>query len=173
MQLRASPVPAITIEAFRRDLRVLEREVLRQMQTETACCGVTLAQCHVLLQLAQPAALSLGALVESLGLDKSTLSRTVDGLVKTGLVHRVIDTADRRAVRLTCTPAGSARVASINAACNRQYAVLLSRAPQARRRHIIDAVRFLAEAMREGRVNERGKAEVCCAEPRRASRRKV
>jgi len=151
------------IETFRRDLRVLEREVVRQMQVETACCGVTLAQCHVLLQLGQADSLSLRDLAEGLGLDNSTLSRTVDGLVNAGLVHRVVDPADRRAIRLTCTRAGSAKVASIDQACNRQYAALLSRASAAERRQIVGAVRFLAKAMRDHRVTSDDEAPACCA----------
>jgi len=151
--------------AFRRDLRVLEREVVRQMQVETACCGVTLAQCHVLLQLGQADSLSLRDLVQGLGLDKSTLSRTVDGMVKAGLVHRVVDPADRRAVRLTCTRAGSAKVASIDEACNRKYAALLSRASATGRRQIVGAVRFLAEAMPENRATSGDVPTACCTPP--------
>jgi DNA-binding MarR family transcriptional regulator len=165
MQLLAPPISVTAIEAFRRDLRVVEREVVRQMQVETACCGVTLAQCHVLLQLGQAGSLSLRDLVEGLGLDKSTLSRTVDGMVKAGLVLRVVDPADRRAVRLTCTRTGSAKVASIDEACNRKYAALLSRASAAERRQIVGAVRFLAEAMRENRGIGDDEASACCAVP--------
>jgi DNA-binding MarR family transcriptional regulator len=165
MQLHVSPIPVTAIEAFRRDLRALEREIVRQMQAETACCGVTLAQCHVLLQLGQTGSLSLRDLVEGLGLDKSTLSRTVDGLVKAGLVLRVVDAADRRAIRLTCTRAGSSKVASIDEACNRKYAALLSRASAVGRRQIVDTVRFLAEAMREERATNDDGAPPCCAAP--------
>ena len=157
--------PAI-IEAFRRNLRVLEREVMHQLQTETTCCGVTLAQCHVLLELSASGARSLKELVGALKLDKSTLSRTVEGLVKAGLVNRVADPADRRAVLMTCTSAGLNRVGSINDACNQEYAALLTGTSVARRQHIVDTVQFLADAMSRRRQG----AGSCCPKTRPARR---
>jgi len=165
MQLITRSVPVTTIETFRRDLRILEREVVRQMQVETACCGVTLAQCHVLLHLGEAGSSSLRDLAESLELDTSTLSRTVDGMVKAGLVHRIPDPADRRAVTLTCTRTGSARVTSINDECNRKYAALLSRVAATKRQHIFGAVRFLAEAMRDARTTGSHAVPACDVTP--------
>lgn len=169
MQREAPPVPVAAIQAFRSDLRVLEREAVRLLQAETACCGVTLAQCHVLLQLARTGSPSLSELAEGLALDKSTLSRTVEGLVKAGLVHRVVDPSDRRAVRLTCTPAGFANVASINESCDRRYAALLSRASEVRRQQIIDTVRFLADGLRGDRIRNDARAGACCGVPQPAA----
>lgn len=162
MQALAKPVPAAAIEEFRRDLRVLEREIVRQLQTETACCGVTLAQCHVLVELSRAGTLSLTDLAVLMQLDRSTLSRTVEGLVKAGLVFRAADPDDRRAVRLTCTPEGSGRVAAIDDACNRQYAALLGRVSTSRRQQIVGTIRFLAAAIPELRDAGAGTAAACC-----------
>ena len=113
------------LTSFRRQLRLLEREVLRELESQTDCCGVTLAQCHVLLEVAG-STLSLTGLSEALDLDRSTLSRTVDSLVKAGLVERSDDPADRRSLRLALTPSGAAKVAFIDESCNRYYAALLT-----------------------------------------------
>lgn len=161
MQANGPPVSTAVVEEFRRNLRVLEREIVRQLQSETACCGVTLAQCHVLLELSRAGTLSLSDLAGLMQLDPSTLSRTVDGLVKAGLVVRAADPHDRRAVRLSCTPRGSGRVAAIDDGCNRQYAALLDRVSAHRRRHIVDTVRFLAGAIPE--VRDAGTGPACCA----------
>jgi DNA-binding MarR family transcriptional regulator len=163
MQQTGSLLTPGAIETFRRNLRVLEREVMRQLQTETACCGVTLAQCHVLLELSASGARSLKELVGALGLDKSTLSRTVEGLVKAGLVNRVVDAADRRFVRMTCTKPGLDRVGSINDACNREYAALLTATSLTRRQHIVETVQFLADAMSRRRRGIGVGAGACCA----------
>ena len=98
------------IREFRRDLRVLEREAVRHLEGETSCCGVTLGQCHAILELSFSDS-SLTALAAALDLDTSTQSRTVDGLVKAGWVERTQDAGDRRAVRLALTAAGRAKVA--------------------------------------------------------------
>ncbi|HEY3416310.1 MAG TPA: hypothetical protein VGM23_05440, partial [Armatimonadota bacterium] len=59
-----NPAPVL----FRRQLRALERELVRQLEADTSCCGVTLAQCHALLELAT-AELSLSGLAAALDLD--------------------------------------------------------------------------------------------------------
>ncbi len=120
------------VGAFRRDLRVLERELVRQLEGETACCGVTLPQCHALLELPL-SELSLSGLAAAVDVDTSTLCRTVDGLVKAGLVERTEDSADRRSVRLALSAAGRVKVAAIDEMCNRYYTELLARLMRSRR----------------------------------------
>ena len=147
------------LTSFRRQLRVLEREVIRELETQTDCCGVTLAQCHVLLELAA-STLSLTGLSELLGLDRSTLSRTVDGLVRAGLVERSDDPSDRRTLRLVLTPAGTARVTYIDDTCNRYYATLLADLNEEDLQHVFRGIAVMAERMRDCR---RGGPEGGCS----------
>jgi DNA-binding MarR family transcriptional regulator len=150
IKLSAPPNKATTA-AFRRHLRVLEREVVRQLEADTGCCGVTLAQCHALLELAA-SELSLSGLAAALDLDTSTLSRTVEGLVRAGTVVRAEDASDRRSVRLTLTDAGRAKVAFIDDICNRYYDDLLGGMSEQERRCVMRAVGLLAERMRSLRT---------------------
>ena len=53
-------------------------------------------------------------LAKRLGLDKSTLSRTIDGLVKVGLVDRVAHPSDRRFNMLSLTTGGQEVADRIN-----------------------------------------------------------
>ena len=145
---------------FRRQLRVLEREVMRELEAQTSCCGVTVAQCHVLLELAE-ATLSLSGLAGALGLDPSTLSRTVDSLVKVGLVERSEDPADRRSLRLALTTAGAAKVGYIDDTCNRYYAELLAGMTDEECEHVLRGVALLAERMRV--FPDRGPCGDACA----------
>src|SRR5262245_4174626 len=55
--------------------------------------------------------LRLNALAALMGTSAPTASRTVDGLVEQGLVARVPDPEDRRALQIELTPAGAALVA--------------------------------------------------------------
>ena len=159
VQRRSDPPNKSPIEEFRRSLRVLEREIVRQLAQETGCCGVTLAQCHALLELSQ-AELSLNALAGAVDLDASTLSRTVDGMVKCGFVERTEDSTDRRSVRLRLTATGRHKVAVIDEMCNRYYAHLLGQMVDRDQRCVIRAVGLLADLMRQQRF--RG-PEGCCA----------
>ena len=141
------PLTNTDLVSFRRQLRALEREVIRELEAQTGCCNVTLAQCHALLELAD-STLSLTGLAEILGLDRSTLSRTVDSLVKAGLVERSDNPSDRRSLRLALTTAGTAEAAYIDDTCNRYYAELLADMSEEDRLHVLRGVALMAERMR-------------------------
>ena len=165
MTTTSLPLDQTAIVAFRRQLRVLEREVVRQLATDTSCCDVTLSQCHALLELAA-SDLSLTGLAAALDLDTSTVSRTVDGLVRVGLVERSEDSTDRRLIRLTLTPAGQAKVDFIDEGCNKYYADLLAGMSEQDKQGVLKAVGLLSERMR----TLRGAA--CCARMENANGRK-
>ena len=172
MQPLAKPGTLAAVQAFRRDLRVLEREILRQLEGETSCCGVSLPQCHVLLELSF-GDLSLKTLADALNLDNSTLSRTVEAMVQGGLVTRAADPADRRALRLTLSQRGRAKVATINDTCDRYYTSLLAEMPEGDRQQVVRAVRLLAEGMRHLRGCSPVAAPCCVPAPRPRSRTRV
>ena len=169
MQPHGKPGKLAAIQEFRRDLRVLEREILRQLEGETSCCAVSLPQCHVLLELSF-GGLSLKALADTLNLDKSTLSRTVDALVQGGLVTRAADLTDRRALSLTLSQRGRAKVATINDTCDRYYTSLLEQMRESDRRQVVRAVRLLADGMRRLRGCSPVAALCCVPAPRLSSR---
>jgi DNA-binding MarR family transcriptional regulator len=155
-------VPQTTfLHGFRRDLRVLEREAVRHLEGETNCCGVTVGQCHALLELSF-SDFSLTGLAAALDLDASTLSRTVDGLVKLGFVERTQDPADRRAVCLTLTAPGREKVAEIDGLCDRYYQSLFDDMSDPDRKCVGRAIKLLAELMRAHRTAPEG-GGACCS----------
>ncbi len=102
------------IREFRKALRQLER--LIDSQQKFCCNGVTLAQCHALLEVEELGQATTGQLADSLNLDKSTLSRTIDGLVNLRLLERLSDPKDRRIIppslkmsQTICPPRGGPR----------------------------------------------------------------
>ena len=143
---------SITIRDFRRSLRSLEREVERSLASQTECCGVTGAQCHLLLEIADHGRASIGELAESLELDPSTLSRTADSLVRADLVSRVDDPANRRRQILALSPAGREKVDFIDTLCDRYYDSVLAEAEETQRREIVAAVGYLARSIRAKRL---------------------
>jgi DNA-binding MarR family transcriptional regulator len=169
MQPQDKPGTLAAVQEFRRDLRVLEREILRQLEGETSCCGVSLPQCHVLLELSF-GDLSLKALADALNLDKSTLSRTVEAMVQGGLVTRAADPADRRALRLALSQRGRTKVATINDTCDRYYKSLLEQMRESDRQQVVRAVRLLADGMRHLRGCSPAAALCCVPTPRPSSR---
>ena len=134
---------------FLRDrLRLLERETVRPFDDQSDCCGLTLAQCHTLLEVGNRGEVSLVELAAAFGLDTSTLSRTIQGLVLIGLVDRAASEKDRRYVVIALTAQGRKVFKNIEDRFNAYFAAVLDRIPAGRREDILDAVSVLAEAVR-------------------------
>ncbi len=149
-----------SIRDFRRNLRVLEREVERALQAQTECCGVSSAQCHLLLTLEESGASTVGDLAARLELDPSTLSRTVDGLVKAGLAERREDPENRRRQIVSLSGTGTAKADSINEQCDLYYRRLLDSLPPAEAETLLAALPVLARALRAFRESQ-GPAACC------------
>ena len=154
----------LSIREFRKNLRVLEREVGISMASETGCCGVTLAQCHLLLEAEQRGGTSVTELASLLELDKSTLSRTVDGMCRAGLLNRVTDPSSRRQQVISLTETGKEKAAAINRLCDASYTRLFDFIPQEKRHMVVESASVLADAMRQMRKNP---DSPCCAEPKK------
>lgn len=101
------------INQFRETLRVFDREMF--LQNNASCCnGISLAQCHTLLEVEKNSEISVSDLAKKLSLDKSTVSRTVDGLVNINLVNRDIPKENRRLAMIQLTGSGKELCSSIN-----------------------------------------------------------
>jgi DNA-binding MarR family transcriptional regulator len=149
------------IRDFRKSLRVLEQEVGFSMASETGCCGVTLAQCHLLLEIEQRGTTSITGLAAALELDKSTLSRTVDGLCRAGLVDRKTDPANRRQQLISLTAKGKKKADGINSLCDASYARLFDFIPADKREAVVECAALLAGAMRQKRKDP---GAACCVD---------
>ncbi|CAD7846838.1 MAG: hypothetical protein [Olavius algarvensis Delta 4 endosymbiont] len=135
------------VRDFRRDLRKFERLVGSQQKGNTCCSGVTLAQCHTILEMEHLGKTTSGELAHSLGLDKSTLSRTVDGLVNIGLVSRVPHPADRRYTWLLLTDQGRSTCDEINRLNDLYYSQVFEAIPKGERPGVLLAFGLLVDAM--------------------------
>jgi DNA-binding MarR family transcriptional regulator len=142
-----------TVRDFRRALRLVERELSLELDSEQSCYGVTLPQCHLLLELEILGEVSLSALAGETGLDKSTLSRTVESLVREGLVLRAISPDDRRGVKIRLSDSGMKKAEVINGYCDQYYDGLFSYIPESKHSSIIQSLSDLADAMHKMRAD--------------------
>ena len=138
------------VREFRKNLRQLEQMVASQLREDTCNHGVSVAQCHCLLSVEQLGRPSQNELAEQLCLDKSTLSRTVDGLVQIGLLAQVTDAKDRRVNRICLTELGEKTCDTINAAHDALYGRVLDRLPLAKE-SVVAAFAAITQAMMEER----------------------
>lgn len=109
---------------FREHLRHFEREL--GMQNSANCCGgVTLSQCHTLMEIEKQTNISLKDLSERLYLDKSTTSRIIESLVNMGLVDREIPQNNRRTIIIKLTDEGVKVCEKINSENNQYFQKVL------------------------------------------------
>jgi len=142
------------VRDFRRDLRKFERLVGSQQKGSTCCSGVTLAQCHAILEMEHLGKTTAGELAQSLGLDKSTLSRTVDGLVNIGLVSRVPHPSDRRYTWLVLTDQGQSTCDEINRLNDLYYRQIFKAIPKKQHPGVLRAFNLLVGAMAGAHLGE-------------------
>jgi DNA-binding MarR family transcriptional regulator len=135
------------IEQFRAKLRQIERAVWLQTKSEALCCGVSMAQCHAILEIGAAGGLNLKDLAARLGLDASTLSRTVESLVQDGLAERTPSAADRRATVIRLNPKGQAARKRINTTWNRLCRDMFQGIPREKHDQLIESVSIIAELL--------------------------
>lgn len=137
------------IRSFRKTLRRFERLQGAQLKDNSCRNGVTLAQCHALLEIEEKGQITLARLVKNLGLDKSTLSRTVDALVNIGLVMRVPDPSDRRFNLITLTDQGRVACSRLNSTNDDYYGQVINKVPKQKREDVVESFGLLVRAMEE------------------------
>jgi DNA-binding MarR family transcriptional regulator len=137
-------VQSKAIELFRAKLREIERAVWLQTKSEALCCGVTMAQCHAILEIGAAGELNLKELAARLSLDNSTLSRTVESLVKDGLAERTPNTEDRRATVIRLNDHGRVARDRINATWNRICRDLFRTLSREKQNQLFESVSLVA-----------------------------
>ena len=141
------------IQGLREKLRLLERETGGLLDSREECCGLTSSQCHTVIELAKTGTVSLAELASALGLDASTLSRMIQGLVIVGLVKRETCGKDRRRVEIGLTEQGRSVVGQIETINNGYMEKVLAEIPVEYHAALLESLTRLVDAVR--RVNDR------------------
>ncbi|MCR4688268.1 MAG: MarR family transcriptional regulator [Saccharofermentans sp.] len=129
------------------------RENTRRLEMNLAginrkgCCKVSDTQCFVLTEIGRKPGISIKELSEILRLDKSGISRTVDELVRKGLVIRSQSEEDRRYVTLELTGKGTSQYSSIESDMDQRFKEILARIPKDKRSMVIEALGILSGAL--------------------------
>jgi DNA-binding MarR family transcriptional regulator len=139
------------LEKLRRSLRKLEREIEAQVEDNGSCCGITLPQCHLLMELGMLGKASPTILAKVLQLDKSTLSRTIDTMVQNGLLDRTPDSGDRRYLQLSLSAVGESLYQTLNEHCNSFYKKVFSFLPTDQHEVITTSLILFTEAMMQAK----------------------
>lgn len=129
-------------------LREVTRVYVRAQRKQASCDNsANTVRCHVLTELLRQDGLSQQQLVDRLSIDKSWISRAVDGLVQEGTVLKQAHLSDRRSVQLVLTPLGRDRATSLDTRLNTHAQGLLDHLPAETQAHIAQALQHVLDAL--------------------------
>ena len=137
--------------ALRELVRVLVRHLGILEKTDLSCCGVTLAQCHAIVEIGRKGKINLNDLADLLGVDKSTMSRTINNLVEAGLAARDLDNQDRRYVVIQLTEDGRRFFENTEAGMERYFENVLGRISEDKRSQVLESLTLLINAIGQER----------------------
>jgi len=147
------------IRLFRDRVRQVQQKLGWSQRNDIQCCGVTMAQCHALLAMGEAKEMSIVELAGVLDVDTSNLSRTIDGMVKAGLLNRIPNPQDRRYVSLTLTEDGKKAFDTIEHLFNAYLTKVFELIPEDKHRQIMESLDLVTGAL------ERCSKEYQCCSP--------
>lgn len=131
----------------------LTKDLLRKFQmrdrNEISCCGVSVSQCYTLDTLGEHGEMSMVQLARKMFLDKSTMTRVIDGLIERELVVRRFDEGDRRVIYITLTAAGRKLLEGIRAQQMISLRLILERIPAPERQKLLDGLEIFSHAVQD------------------------
>jgi DNA-binding MarR family transcriptional regulator len=153
-------MPEKTLHQQAEKMDRLTKDLMRKFQmcdrNEISCCGVTVSQCYTLDVLGEHGEMSMVQLARKMFLDKSTMTRVVDGLIERELVVRRFDDSDRRLIYVALTAAGRKLLEGIRAQQLTSLRQILERIPAGVRQQLLDGLELFSNAVQNWLVD-------CCA----------
>jgi putative acetyltransferase len=135
-------------------IRQASREIVRELNlldSTQKFAGHSFSECHVLAELETLGQATASELSECLVLEKSTISRLVQRLVKQGEIKMVQDPLDGRRRLLTLSSKGRKNLRPIHAHSNAQVDSALTCLPPADREAVVTGLTRYAKALRYAR----------------------
>ncbi len=132
-------------------IRILVRNLGILEKGEATCCGTTVSQCHAIVEIGRTNEITLNELAVLLGLDKSTMSRTINNLVDSGIVIRELHAEDRRYVTIKLTNEGTAVFKSIEGSMEQYYKSIFSSIPEEKREQVFESLQLIVDAVKQNK----------------------
>ena len=144
--------PAL-IEIIRTASRIIVRE-LGFMHTTLAATAYPPSAVHTLLEIDAQGTLNATQLVETLGLDKSSVSRILNKLIETGELKESTDKEDSRIKQLLLTAQGKRTVNKIHAYGQMQVTTALKQLNLTQQQSVAQGLTTYAQALHTCRTNK-------------------
>ncbi len=141
------------IQLFRKILRKFERDVVVRQKRDDRTGGLSVVQCHTVIDLGDAGQATISQMADRMGVDKSTLSRTMDGLVEKKLAARTPNPDDRRSLLVSLTPEGKQICNRLNRVNNDYIKQVFSRIPGTEHEAVVHYFQLFVSAMTEDHGN--------------------
>jgi DNA-binding MarR family transcriptional regulator len=132
-------------------IRILVRDLGILEKSDASCCGISSAQCHAIVEIGRKETISLVDLSGLLGLDKSTMSRTINNLVESDFVIRESDRKNRRYVIIQLAEKGRSVFKDIEESMETYYRDIFNTIPESKREQVLESLALLKEAVESNR----------------------
>jgi len=159
------------VHRFRSALRQLDRVV--GFQTKSLCHDITIAQCHVLLQIESEESTTSNEVSRSLNLDISTISRTVENLLSAKLVVRKQNSADRRSFDLMLSKKGKQICDDINADADEYISRVIDNIPAKNRPQVLQNFEVIVDAFVKTELGSGNNMNCCEADYKEIENKKI
>lgn len=138
-------------QLLREKLRILVRKLGVLERGEASCCGITLSQSYTIVEIGRAGSMSVNLLTEILGVDKSTVSKSIDKLVNNGIMLRDADPEDRRSVILRLSDKGQSVFDAIEKRSTAYFNEVVADIPDDKREQIIESLQYLIKSLKDHR----------------------
>ena len=134
------------VKQFREYTRQLECHLGNMNKSDCCCCGVSEAQCFLVVEIGRQPGISVKELAKILHMDKSAVSRSIEELVQKEYVERRPSKEDRRFVTLSLLPKGQERFEKIEHDMYIKFKEVFEQIPVDKQEQVIEALRLYNEA---------------------------
>lgn len=128
--------------------RILVRHLGNLEKNDASCCGISLAQCHAIMEIGRKGKINPNDLADLLGVDKTTMSRTINNLVESDLAVRHLNGGDRRYVVIQLTKNGQRFFENTETGMKRYFQSVLERIPEDKRSQVLESLEIFKAAVK-------------------------
>jgi len=132
------------IQNLVRTLRVFERNAITDE-------GFTISQSYILIYLLKSGSLSMNEISEKMNLDRSTITRILDNLIRDGYIEKNRSKNDGRVILASLTPQGKEKTEVLKQKVNQYYKEIIDAVPEGEVLEVVSSVNTLLEALKEVR----------------------
>ena len=132
------------IQNLARSIKIFER-------SEIVSEGFTISQCYIILYIKKNESLTMNQISKKMNLDKSTITRIVDNLVRDGYIEKRRSNEDGRVILTSLTQKRQNTATALQHKINEYYRQIIHEIPEGEVMNVVSSVNTLLNALKNVR----------------------